>query len=56
MCQKTKFDMASQKNNIRSRSEKVDYFKNNFSTQIGTKFNYGDNLLNILMYFLEITL
>ena len=56
MCQITKFDMGFQKNNIRSRSEKVDYFKNNFFTQIGTKFNYGDNLLNMMMNFLEITL
>ena len=42
MCLITKFDMGFQKNNIRSRSEKVDYFKNNFFVQTGTKFNYDD--------------
>ena len=51
MYQLTKFDMSFQKNNIKSRSEKVDYFKNNFSTQIGTKFNYGDQFIKYIDKF-----
>ena len=51
MCQLTKFDMSFQKNNIRSRSEKVDYFKNNFFTQIGNIFNYGDQFIKYIDEF-----